>query len=182
MSKSTRSVLHRIERIATSRIRDTEVAMQLASSRISPDRQTSPGPTLATVARLLVVASCLGFAASAFAGDKDPLFISLTTDNDYRSSLALHVGKRMLELGHPLTVFVNDRGILVMSRANAARYLEQQRMLADLARAGAMVVACPLCMKHFGINEADLVDGVRVGTPQLTGEALFRENTKTLTW
>jgi predicted peroxiredoxin len=118
----------------------------------------------------------------AFAGDKDPLFVNMTTDDAYRSSLAITVSKHMFERGHPLTIFFNDRGILVTSKANAAKFKDQQAMLAELAKAGATLIACPICIKHYEIKESDLLDGIKVGSPQLTGDALFRDNTKTLAW
>ena len=49
-------------------------------------------------------------------------------------------------------------------------------------KAGAMVIACPMCMKHYGVQEADLLPGIKVGQPDLTGDQLFKDNTKTLTW
>ena len=130
----------------------------------------------------LIVALCLGFASRVQAGDKDPLFVSVTTDDDYRSGLALHLAKRMSDLGHPVTLFFNDRGIFVASKANAKKFEEQHALLAELAKAGATMIACPFCMKHYGIKEAELVEPIRVGNPQMIGEALFRDNTKTLAW
>jgi predicted peroxiredoxin len=118
----------------------------------------------------------------AFAGDKDPLFVNMTTDDAYRSILAIKVSKNMSERGHPLTIFFNDRGILVISKANADKFKEQQAILAELAKAGATLIACPICMKHYEIKESDLLEGIKVGNPQLTGDALFRDNTKTLGW
>jgi predicted peroxiredoxin len=118
----------------------------------------------------------------AFAGDKDPLFVNMTTDDAYRSVLAITVSKHMSERGHPLTIFFNDRGILVTSKANGEKFKEQQAILAELAKAGATLIACPICMKHYGIKESDLLDGIKVGNPQVTGDALFRDNTKTLAW
>jgi len=39
-----------------------------------------------------------------------------------------------------------------------------------------------MCMKHYGVKEADLLPGIKVGNPEVTGGALFKDNTKTLTW
>jgi hypothetical protein len=36
-------------------------------------------------------------------------------------------------------------------------------------------------MKQCGVGEGDLVPGIRVGHPELTGEALFGADTKSLT-
>jgi predicted peroxiredoxin len=110
------------------------------------------------------------------------LFVNMTTDDAYRSVLAITVSKHMLGRGHPLTIFFNDRGILVTSKANGEKFKEQQALVAELVKAGATLIACPICMKHYDIKESDLLDGIKVGNPQLTGDALFRENTKTLSW
>jgi len=116
------------------------------------------------------------------AADSDPLFVNMTTDDDYRSTLAITVSTRMFERGHPLTIFFNDRGILVASKKNAETFPDQQAMLATLAQAGATLLACPNCMKHYGIAEGDLVEGIGVGSAQITGDALFRDHTRTLSW
>jgi predicted peroxiredoxin len=137
---------------------------------------------LSRLAMFLYVAALAASADLAFAGDKDPLFVNMTTDDAYRSVLAITVSKHMSERGHPLTIFFNDRGILVTSKANGEKFKEQQAILAELAKAGATLIACPICMKHYGIKESDLLDGIKVGNPQVTGDALFRDNTKTLAW
>jgi hypothetical protein len=37
-------------------------------------------------------------------------------------------------------------------------------------------------MKHYGINESDLLAGIKVGNPRMLSDALFQDNTKTLAW
>jgi predicted peroxiredoxin len=134
------------------------------------------------VSILLVICTVLA-GALAFAGAKDPLFVSVTTDDDYRSTLAINViSKRMVELGHPLTVFFSDRGILVISKANGEKFKVQQTGLTELAKAGATLIACPSCMKHYNISESNLLDGIKVGNPQMLSDALFQGNSKTLAW
>jgi sulfur relay (sulfurtransferase) complex TusBCD TusD component (DsrE family) len=131
----------------------------------------------------LLLATCAIFSVvPVLAADSDPLFVNMTTDDAYRSTLAITVSARMLERGHPLTIFFNDRGIFVASRKNAEKFPDQQAMLVKLAQAGATLLACPNCMKHYGIAESDLVEGITVGSAQITGDALFRDDTKTLSW
>ena len=137
---------------------------------------------LSRCATIVFVALAVTSADLAFGNDKDPLFVNMTTDDTYRSVLAITVSKHMLGRGHPLTIFFNDRGILVTSKTNAEKFKEQQALLAELVKAGALLIACPICMKHYDIKELDLLDGIKVGNPQLTGDALFLENTKTLSW
>lgn len=132
---------------------------------------------------LLALALSIGCALPpALAGSTDPLFVNLTTDDSHRASMGLVFGKNQLERGHPLTVFLNDRGVLIGAKANAAKFADQQKILSDLMAKGATILICPMCMKHYGVAETDLLPGLKVGNPDLTGAAVFKDNTKSLTW
>lgn len=130
----------------------------------------------------LLIAMALGAGAPANAGATDPLFVNMTADESHRALMALQFSRNQQERGHPVTVFLNDRGVFVGSKTKAAKYKEQQQILEDIVRKGGSVLMCPMCMKHYGIGEADLLSGVKVGNPELTGSALFQDNAKTLTW
>lgn len=132
----------------------------------------------AAVSTALLVAP----AATAFAGDADPLFINLTTDDGHRIDMAIAFGGNQLKRGHPLTVFMNDRAVMAASKANAARFPEQQKAIADLVADGVTILVCPMCMRHYGVKPEDLLPGVTVGNPDRTGAALFQDNTRTMTW
>ena len=121
-------------------------------------------------------------SAPAIAGERDPLFVNMTTDDAHRANMAISFGKAQMERGHPLTVFLNDKGVFVGAKAHAAKYGEHQKALAELIGKGATVIACPMCMKHYGIETADLLPGIQVGKPELTGGALFKDDTKTMSW
>jgi sulfur relay (sulfurtransferase) complex TusBCD TusD component (DsrE family) len=135
---------------------------------------------LAAFALVLSVSSIV--APVAFAGDTDPLFVNATTDDGFRSQMALKFSKNQQERKHPVTVFLNDKGVLIATKANAEKFKDQQEIIAALIAAGGTVVICPVCMKRYGVNEADLLPGIKIGSPETTGAALFSENTKTLTW
>ena len=120
--------------------------------------------------------------APVLAGDADPLFINLTSDDGHRVKMAFAFGGNQLKRGHPLTVFMNDRAVFAASKANADKFPDQQKTITDLLAAGATILVCPMCMKHYGIAEGDLLPGLKVGNPELTGGALFQNGTKTLTW
>lgn len=119
---------------------------------------------------------------ATLAGPNSPLFINLTSDDGHRVNMALNFGKNQLERGHPLTVFLNDRAVYVGAKAQSQRFSDQHKTLTELMAKGASVIACPYCMKHYGVQASDLLPGIAVGNPDLTGAALFREDTRTLTW
>jgi len=132
---------------------------------------------------LLALTIGLGAVAGpAMAADSDPLFVNMTTDDGHRANMAITFSKNQFERGHPLTIFLNDKGVLVGSTTNAAKYGDQQKALAEMMGKGAVVLICPMCMKHYGVKESDLLPGLKVGSPEATGAALFKENAKTLTW
>ncbi len=131
---------------------------------------------------MLALGLVLAAAVPAVAGGSDPLFINLTTDDGHRANMALNFGTKQMERGHPLTLFLNDKGVNLASKANAEKFADQQKAIADLAGKGTQVIVCPMCMKHYGVTEADLLEGLKVGNPDLTGELLFKDGTQTLTW
>lgn len=116
------------------------------------------------------------------AGDGDPLFLNLTTDDVHRSSMAVGFGVKQQARGHALTLFLNDKGVLLASQAHAGRFAEQQKGIAEVLAQGGSVIVCPMCMKYYGMQEAELMPGVKLGGPDLIGAALFKDNTRTLTW
>ncbi len=130
-------------------------------------------------AMAIATAAMPGLAPAA---GSDPLFINLTSDDPHRVSMALSFGENQLKRGHPLAVFFNDRAVLVAAKAAAARFGAQQEHITLLLAAGATLLVCPMCMKHYGVTEADLLPGLVLGSPERTGAALFRANSRTLTW
>ncbi len=124
----------------------------------------------------------LGLLLPAHAGSDDPLFINLTTDDAHRAKMGIVFGKKQLERGHPLTIFLNDKAVALGAKGNAAKFPEHQKMLGELLSQGATVIICPMCMQHYGVAEADLLPGLKIGNPELTGEALFKDHTRTLGW
>lgn len=139
-------------------------------------RKAVPFTVLVTLLTLLLC------SASAFAGGKDPLFINLTSDDSHRALMAIGFGQAQMQRGHPLTVYLNDKAVLVASKKNTAQYAEQQKLLAEIAAKGGTVLVCPMCSKKFGVPEADFVSGAKLTSPDITGPALFKDNTKTLSW
>lgn len=136
--------------------------------------------------KIAAVLAALSFVAcplvSAHAGANDPLFVNVTTDDAHRANMALTFSKSQFARKHPVTIFLNDRAVTIASRANSERFKIHQEMLTAFVKDGATVIVCPMCMKQFGVKEADLIEGIKIGNPELTGGALFQDGTKTLSW
>jgi sulfur relay (sulfurtransferase) complex TusBCD TusD component (DsrE family) len=122
----------------------------------------------------------LSFSVSA--GPNDPLFVSLTSDEPHRARMALSFGKHHFDNGHPLSVFLSDKGVFIGVKSGAGQYAEQQTMLNDIIKAGGQVIMCPMCLRHYGFTESDLLPGVKMGSPKVTGDALFKDGSKTMSW
>ncbi|MFO1127418.1 MAG: DsrE family protein [Rhodospirillales bacterium] len=133
-------------------------------------------------AALAMMAVALAAATPAMADTDDPLFINLTTDQDHRADMALGFSKAMLERGHPVTIWLNDSGVLLASTEQSGRLADQQKALAELMAKGATVIVCPACLKHYGVADGGLIAGTKLGNPDLTGGLLFKDDTKVLSW
>ncbi|MGE0221828.1 MAG: DsrE family protein [Acetobacteraceae bacterium] len=137
-----------------------------------------PFATIFAAATIALMASL----SSAAADDKAPIFVNLTTEDPHRLSMALTFTANQQERNHPVTVFLNDRGVFIGAKSQAGRFPGQQKKLQDMMANGAQVYICAMCMKHYGVAEADRLEGIKVGDPDSVGAALFRDNGKTLTW
>lgn len=116
------------------------------------------------------------------AGANDPLFINLSTDDLHRSNMALNFGKHHFANGHPLTIFLNDKAVMLGVKAGGDKFGPQQKEIGELIAKGGLVIMCPMCLKSAGFSESDLLPGVKMGGAQVTGDALFKDGTKTMSW
>ena len=67
-------------------------------------------------------------------------------------------------------------------KAGASLFSAQQQALSEAIASGALVIMCPICLKQAGFSEADLISGIKIGGPKITGDALFKDGTKTMSW
>ena len=130
----------------------------------------------------LVLAAGLWSAARAVAADGGPLFVNLTTEDSHRANMAMMFSKNMLERGHPVAIWLNDKGVLLAARSQALRFAPQQKMLGELMAKGAQVLVCPFCAEHYGVAAGDVLEGARMGNPDLAESLLFGPGTAALSW
>ena len=133
--------------------------------------------------RILAVLAIVlaGLVQVAYAGSSDPLFVNLTTDDNHRANMAIALSKEMLKQGHPVTIYMNSQAVQIANKKNP-RYAHQQKKLMEFINKGGTVLVCPVCEKYLHINQADLIPGVQLSTAPAVSQALFRDNTKTLSW
>jgi sulfur relay (sulfurtransferase) complex TusBCD TusD component (DsrE family) len=132
--------------------------------------------------RLMCAITIAIVGSFAHAADRPSLFLNLTSDNSQRSETGLLFAKEQLERGHALTVLLNDQAVRMGSSANLRNFISQQKLLRELMGKGAIVLVCRVCMRHYGVTEASLMQGMQLDDPERVGEALFRDDTRTLTW
>lgn len=131
---------------------------------------------------LVATLAFAALAAPSIAGDHDPLFVNMTTDDPHRAKMALSFSLNQQKRGHPVAIFFNDKGVLVASVKHSETFAEAQKMASEIISAGGQILVCPMCMKHFGVEDSELIVGAEIGNPEKTGAALFRDKGKTLTW
>jgi sulfur relay (sulfurtransferase) complex TusBCD TusD component (DsrE family) len=132
--------------------------------------------------RVLIITILFGLSLSSYAGSNDPLFINLSTDDVHRSTMAINFGRHHFSNGHPLTIFLNDKAVMLGVKAGSSLFSAQQQALSEAIASGALVIMCPICLKQAGFSEADLISGIKIGGPKITGDALFKDGTKTMSW
>lgn len=139
--------------------------------------------TAALMALLLALAAVPALADS----DKPRLFVNLTSHEAARAGMALELARNVLKQGHEVTVFLNVDGVGIASTdipqaANGVTGKSLQMMLEDVIAAGGQVIVCPMCMRQAGIDESELIKGVKVGRPELTLPAMLGENTRVISY
>ncbi len=128
-----------------------------------------------------------GAAAAQPAEPLTPVFVNLTTDDDWRASMALHWASVALRRGHPVTVWLNVDAVRlavghIAHPVHSMQDKSAQDMLLDLVREGGTVLVCGGCLKRAGFNRDQLVDGVEMGHPDKVMPAMFDEKTKVISW
>ena len=130
--------------------------------------------------KTLILAGGLALAGASWAAG-EPLFINVTSAPDlHRTEMALAFASNVLKKQHPVTVFLNDMAVKTATKAAAGS--ATGKLLAEVLQAGGTVIVCPMCMKHYGVAEADLIAGAKLGNPDMTQAALFAPNARSLSW
>jgi hypothetical protein len=78
--------------------------------------------------------------------------------------------------------FRNLLRVLVAAKSSSEQYPGCSGIFEDVIKKAATVSICSGCMSFYGVEEKDIFPGIKQADPDLVGNALFRNNTKTLSW
>ncbi|WP_455199787.1 DsrE family protein [Kaarinaea lacus] len=137
---------------------------------------------------LLIVALLLvcNSAYSDESGQK--LFVNLSSDNINRAAMAIGFSTKVRKQKKiPVTIFLNIEGVRIADKNipghKHANGKSLKEMLDIFIEAGGQVIICPMCMKNVGgLKKEDLIEGVKIGGPEITWPALFAEDTTVLSY
>jgi predicted peroxiredoxin len=135
---------------------------------------------------LTAVVATIAWPASADNGRQ--LFVNLTSDEPLRAGMAVGQAlkaRRILKI--PVVILLSVEGVrLADTRLPSPVYPSGKpvrEMLKEFMAAGGQVLICPMCMKNVAaIPREALLEGVRIGGPDVTFPALFAEGTRTLSY
>lgn len=123
---------------------------------------------------------------------KGGLFLNLTTNDTWAAAKAIMFAhEKVLKRGHkPVAIWLNVQGIYLADKKRAShvhglmrdKNLSIQDMLTGFIKDGGTVIACAACSQAAGLSEADFIDGVTMGNPDLVMGLLFDPSVKTLSW
>jgi predicted peroxiredoxin len=129
--------------------------------------------------RLFIVS--LALASSMFAASKSGMFANVSSNEIHKVQMATKMTFMFQKDGHPVTIFLNDKGVMVADKTRK-EYAKAQDNLAKFIAKGGKVLICPMCLKHYAIDPKDLIDGAMVANHQAVENALFAPNTTALSW
>jgi len=111
---------------------------------------------------LVQIICAVSFCQPVHAENNNYLLINLTSYTSPESHKAIEYAKAELRKGRPVIIYLNDASVLVAAKSNAQQFQKQQYNLNELIKKGAIVAACPHCMKRYGVAESELLPGIQV--------------------
>jgi predicted peroxiredoxin len=118
----------------------------------------------------LLLALGLLFAAAASlqaAETRDGVFIHIShgADDPHRLLMALNMAN-MMSADHPVVIYFDIKAVEAVLKESKdiqfAHFPSSKTQLAELAKRGVTMMACPGCLKVAGKTAADLASGVQV--------------------
>ncbi len=113
------------------------------------------------------------------------LYVNLSSTDTVKIGHAFAQSIKMQKRGHPVTVFLNGGALLVAVKGvPQTSFMDKslQKWMLELMSGGGKVIICQVCMGVHKIADADLVDGVVIGNPEIISEYLFDPTYRVISW
>ncbi len=107
-------------------------------------------------------------------GNKTKLVYHLSSDEPWRSTIAILDSQTMLNMGYNVTLMLSIEGVQIGVK-NPHHYLGLEPLtknVSDFIDNGGNVVICEVCLKIAGYNNSDIIDGSIIGSPALMANLL----------
>ena len=113
---------------------------------------------------------------SIFAQDvnKTKIVYHLSSDEPWRSTIAILDSQTMLKMGFNVTLMLSIEGVQLGVKS-PHHYLGLEPLtknVSDFINDGGNVVICEVCLKIAGYNNSDIIDGSLIGSPALMANLL----------
>ena len=149
-------------------------------------------PILITAFALLVLMIPLASAQQGADTKTRGLFVNLTTDDTWSAAKAISFAhQKVLKNGHqPVAIWLNVSAVYLADKKRPSHVhglmresgKSIQEMLKDFMADGGKVIMCSACSRASGLEAADYIDGVEMGTWPMVESILFDPNVTTLAW
>lgn len=116
-----------------------------------------------------------------------PVFVNLTSDDNWRASMALNWTRKAIARGHKATVWLNVEAVRlavndVAHPVHAMQDKSAQDLLREVMVSGGKVLVCGGCLKRAGFTRGNLIEGVEMGSPNRVMPAMFDKSAKVVSW
>jgi predicted peroxiredoxin len=130
---------------------------------------------------LVGVAPCRVALAAPAAEEPQKVVVHLShfTDDLHAGFMAFKMANALQKREAKVTIFIDLEGARLAHRHNnlAIRWGESDTTLGQLfdqfVKAGGKVVVCPHCAHHIGVTDANVRDGVTIGTEDMIANAML---------
>jgi predicted peroxiredoxin len=106
--------------------------------------------------------------------NKTKLVYHLSSDEPWRSTIAILDSQTMLKMGFNVTLMLSIEGVQLGVKS-PHHYLGLEPLtknVSDFINNGGNVVICEVCLKIAGYNNSDIIDGSLIGSPALMANLL----------
>lgn len=106
--------------------------------------------------------------------NKTKLVYHLSSDEPWRSTIAILDSQTMLKMGYNVTLMLSIEGVQIGVK-DPHHYLGLEPLtknVSDFINNGGNVVICEVCLKIAGYNNSDIIDGSIIGSPALMANLL----------